>query len=205
MRRCLRPYRVGRSVSRRRVRPVELALGDHVGDHRGLDAARADSVDAAPAGRILQVGAGSQPDHAVLGGVVRGQAGESDETTEGGPVHDRATALGEHLSQLVFHAGPHPAQVDLVDTIKDFGWFVGGIAGWNLDAGVVQRHVEPTERVDGCVHHGSHAVFVGHVATNAQHLVADGGQVIGSGTKRALVDIGRATAEFDQRQRSRRP
>ena len=38
--------------------PVELALGGHVCDHRGLDGAGADSVDADPAGRVLHGGAG---------------------------------------------------------------------------------------------------------------------------------------------------
>jgi hypothetical protein len=69
-----------------------------------------------------------------------------------------------------------PAQVDRVDTVEDLCRFVGGIARRNLNAGVVERHVEPAERVDGRLHHGSHAVLVGHVATNAQDLVAGGGQ-----------------------------
>jgi hypothetical protein len=54
---------------------VEFAFGDHVGDHRGLDGAWADGVDADAAGCVLQGGAGGQPDHAVLGGVVGAAAG----------------------------------------------------------------------------------------------------------------------------------
>src|SRR5215213_3044494 len=153
---------------------VELAIGDHVGDHRGLDGAWADGVDPDAAGGELQGGAGGQPDHVVFGGVVGGPAGEADQPTEGGAVHDGAAALGAHLGQLVLHAGLHPAQVDRVDTVEDLGRFVGGLAGGNLDAGVVERHVEPSERGDGAVHHGGHAVLVGDVAGDAQHLVAIG-------------------------------
>ena len=36
---------------------VELALGDHVGDHRSLDSGGADGVNADPARRVLQGGA----------------------------------------------------------------------------------------------------------------------------------------------------
>jgi hypothetical protein len=82
--------------------------------------------------------------------------------------------LGAHLAQLVFHAGPHPAQVDRTDPVEDLGRLVGGIAGWNLDAGVVERHVEPAEGVDGCLHHGGRAVLIRHVTTNPEHPVAGG-------------------------------
>jgi hypothetical protein len=110
------------SAHRRRsgsLGPVELALGDHVSDHRSLDGAGADSVDADPARRVLQGGAGSQPDHPVLGSVIGGPARESDETAEGGAVDDGAAALGAHLAQLMLHAGPHPAQVDRTDPVED--------------------------------------------------------------------------------------
>src|SRR5829696_1230090 len=138
----------------------------------------------------VELAIGGQPDHAVLGGVVGGPAGESDQPTEGGAVHDGAAALGAHLGQLVLHAGPHPAQVDRVDTVEDLGRFVGGLAGGNLDAGVVERHVEPSERGDGAVHHGGHAVLVGDVAGDAQHLVASGAELVGSVMEGGLVDVG---------------
>ena len=48
----------------------ELAAGDHVGDHRRLDRAGADRVDADAARRVLERGALGQAEHAVLGGVV---------------------------------------------------------------------------------------------------------------------------------------
>src|SRR5215211_2015945 len=169
--------------------PVEFALGDHVGDHWSLDGAGADGVDADPAGRVLQCGAGGQSNHPVLGSVVGSPARESDETAEGGAVDDGAAALGAHLAQLMFHAGPYTTQVDRVDTVEDLSRFVRGIAGWNLDAGVVERHIEPAERADGRLHHGRHAVLVRHVTTNPQDLVTSGCQLLGGRIKRGLVDV----------------
>jgi len=62
--------------------PVKLAFGGHVSDHRGLDGAGADGIDADPAGRVLQGGAGGQPDHPVLGGMISSPARQSDQTAE---------------------------------------------------------------------------------------------------------------------------
>ena len=67
--------------------------------------------------------------------------------------------------------------------------FVRGIAGWNLDAGVVERHVEPAEGVDGRLDHGRHAVLVGHVTTNTKDPVSGGSQLVGGRTERDLVDV----------------
>ena len=92
--------------------------------------------------------------------------------------------------QLVLHAGPDAAQVDRVDPVEDLGRLVGGVAGRDLDAGVVEGHVEPAERVDRCLHHGGDAVLVGHVASDAEHLVSCGGEVVGGGAESVLVDVG---------------
>jgi hypothetical protein len=122
--------------------------------------------------------------------VIGSPARESDETAEGGAVDDGAAALGPHLAQLMFHASPHTSQVDRIDPVKDLSRFVCGVAGWDLDAGVVERHIEPAERVDGRLHHGRHAVLVGHVTTNPKDLVASGCQLLGGRIKRGLVDVG---------------
>ena len=81
------------------------------------------------------------------------------------------------------------AQVDRIDPVEDGGGFVGGIAGWNLDAGVVEGKVEPAEGVDGRLHHGRHAVLVGDVTTNTKDPVAGGCQLVCGGTQRGLVDV----------------
>jgi hypothetical protein len=91
----------------------------------------------------------------------------------------------------VLHASPHPPQVDRVDAVEDLGRFVGGIAGGNLDAGVIECHVEPSECVDGGVHHGGHTVLVGDVTRDAQHLVAGGAELLGSVMEGGFVDVGK--------------
>ena len=98
--------------------------------------------------------------------------------------------MAAHLAQLVFHAGPHPAQVDRRDPVEDFGGFIGGIAGWHLDAGVVEGEVEPAEGVDGRLDHGRHAVLVGDVTTNTEDAVAGGCQLVRGCPQRGLVDVG---------------
>src|SRR4051794_40818653 len=60
----------------------ELSVGDHVGDHRGVEGAGADRVDANPAWRVLECCAAGEPDHAVLRGVVGGPSRKADEATE---------------------------------------------------------------------------------------------------------------------------
>src|SRR5215213_7481925 len=122
---------------------VELAFGDHVLDHRGLDGSRADRVDADAAGRVLEGSALGEADDAVFGGVVGGAAREPDQAAERGAVDDGAAALRAHRPQLVLHAGPDAAQVDRVHVVEGLGWFVGGVGRRGLDAGVVEREVEP--------------------------------------------------------------
>jgi hypothetical protein len=92
-------------------------------------------------------------------------------------------------ASFVLHAGPHAAQVYGVDPVENLGRLVGGVAGWNLDPGVVERHIEPVERVDGRLHHGRHAVLVGHVTTNREDPVASGCQLVCGRSKRGLIDV----------------
>ena len=89
----------------------------------------------------------------------------------------------------MFHARPHPAQVDRRDSVEDLRRLAGGTAGWNHNPGIVERHIEPAERIDGHGDHGRHAVLVGHVTTNTKHLVAGGCQLLCGRTKRGLVDV----------------
>jgi len=62
---------------------VQLTLGDHVGDHRGLDGAGAHRVDPDAAGCVLQRCASGQAEDAVLGRMVGGPPGEPDQATGG--------------------------------------------------------------------------------------------------------------------------
>lgn len=90
----------------------------------------------------------------------------------------------------MFHARPDAAQVDRIDAVEDVGRLVGGVARRDLDAGVVERHVQPAEGVDRALDEGGDLVLVGHIAGHAERLITGGGQLVGRGTKRFLVHVG---------------
>src|SRR5438034_11433760 len=60
---------------------VRLRL-EHVVNHRGVDRARADGVDADAPRRIFECGALGEPDHAVLARVIGRAAGKAHEAAE---------------------------------------------------------------------------------------------------------------------------
>jgi hypothetical protein len=150
----------------------------------------ADGVDPDSAGCIFEGGAAGQAEDAVLSGVVGGPAGVADKSAQGGAVDDRAAALGSHLGELVFHAGPHAAQVDCGHPIERLRWFVGRVTDRELDARVVEGHVEPAERIDGGGDEGGDLVLVGDVARHPEHLMPGSGQLVADDGQRCLVDVG---------------
>jgi hypothetical protein len=94
-----------------------------------------------------------------------------------------------HLAQLMLHTRPHPAQVNRSDPIEDLGRLVGDITGRNHNAGVIERHIQPAERINGRLHHGRHAVLVGHITTNTKNPVTSGCQLVYGRTKGGLIDV----------------
>jgi hypothetical protein len=102
--------------------------------------------------------------------VIRGSARQAHETAERGAVHDRAAALLAHLAELVFHACPDTAQVDRVDTIQALGRLIGRVTRRNLHAGIVERHVQPTEGGNRALDHRGGLSFICHVAGDAGRL-----------------------------------
>jgi hypothetical protein len=123
----------------------------------------------------------------VLGGVIGGAARQPDQAAERGAVDDGAAALGAHRPELVLHAGPDAAQVDRVHAVERLGRLVGGVGRRDLDAGVVERQVEPTEAVDRAFDQGGDLVLVGHVAGDSERSIPGGGQLVGGGTKGLVV------------------
>ncbi len=100
-------------------------------------------------------------------------------------------ALRAHRPQLVFHAGPDAAQVDRVHAVEDLGRFVGGVGRRSLDAGVVEREVEPAEARHGAFYKCGDLLLVGHVAYDAERLTARGGQLGRRGPEGLLVAVGK--------------
>src|SRR3712207_6039994 len=90
----------------------------------------------------------------------------------------------------MLHGGPDSAQVDGVDAVEVLGRLVGGVIRRDLDAGVVERHVEAAEGGDGALDEGGDLVLVRDVAGDAERLVSGVGQLSGGGAQRLLVGVG---------------
>jgi hypothetical protein len=75
-------------------------------------------------------------------------------------------------------------------TLEGLGRLVCGVGQRDHDPGVVERHVEPAELVNGAIDERRHLVLVGDVARNAERAVAGGGQLIGRCVQLLLVHIG---------------
>ncbi|MDH6622746.1 hypothetical protein M2271_000533 [Streptomyces sp. LBL] len=86
--------------------------------------------------------------------------------------------LGAHVPQLVLHAGPDLAEVDRVDAVEAFGGFVGGVAGRDVDTGVVVGHVEATERLHGSVDRVGDLALVADVAGQGEDPMACVGEIL---------------------------
>jgi hypothetical protein len=74
-----------------------------------------------------------------------------------------------------------PRRLIALTRSKTSAGFVGGVAGWNLDAGIVEGEVEPAEGFDGRLHHGRHTVLLGDVTPNTEDPVAGGCQLVCGG------------------------
>ena len=74
--------------------------------------------------------------------------------------------------------------------VEVLGRLVGRVGRRNLNAGVVECHVQPAEGRDRTLDHGGGLVLVGYITGDAQRLMAGGGQLVGGGTKRLVVDVG---------------
>ena len=127
----------------------------------------------------------------MFGGVVGSAAGESDQAAERGAVDNGAAALRAQRPQLVLHAGPDAAQVDRVHAVEGLGRFVGGVGRRDLDAGVVEREVEPAEARHGPVYERGDLLLVGDVAGDAERPTARGGQLGRRGPEDPLVAVGK--------------
>ena len=177
---------------------VELALGNHLLDHSGLDRSRADRVDADPAGRVFERRALGQAEDAGLGGVVDGAARESHQAAQRGAVDDGAAALRAHRPKLVLHAGPDAAQVDRVHAVEDLGRFVGGSVGGAWMPALLNAKSSRPKSVT--VRSTSPATFSSSQTsqTTPSGLVALGGQLRRRPLEGLLVAVGESMAAPDR-------
>ena len=166
-----------------------------LGRHRRLHPAWADGVDADALRRVLDTGPLAEPDDAVLGRGVGGQARRTAEPADGGDVDDRPGALRHHVSELVLHAEPDCGEVD-GDLTVPVGLLdlVGGLAVAD-DTGVVHSEVETAETLDGPGDQRFHVRCVGDVGGDRDRGVPGVGQALGF----AFDELGSARREHDRR------
>jgi hypothetical protein len=92
-------------------------------------------------------------------------------------------SLLAHLAQLVLHAVPHATEIDRSYAIEFFATGIRGFDGRTLNAGIVERRVQPPEGGDGPLHHCRHLCFFGDIASDADRVAAGGNAILGCGTK----------------------
>lgn len=89
----------------------------------------------------------------------------------------------------MFLRGPYSPQIHGIDVVEVLGPLLGGICRWDLDAGVVEGHVQATERRHGRIHHGGRLLLVRDVARHADCLVSFVAEGLGRLFCGLLIDI----------------
>ena len=166
-------------------------LCQHFRNHRRVDRPRTDRIDPNSSGGIFERSALREPDHAVLGCVVRCSTGDADQTTNRGVVDDRAASLLTHLAQLILHAVPDAAQIDSVYAIEFFAAGISQFHGRRLYAGVVERRIEATEGRYSLRNHRCYLSFVRDIAKDANRFVAGSDEFFCRRPNRILIHIGK--------------
>ena len=101
-----------------------------------------------------------------------------------------SAALLAHLLQFKLHAAPFATEINPHDAVIILTGGVSSLCEDILDARVVIGGIEPAESRDRPRDHGFDLCIVRDVATNGEHLMAFGGQVLDRGTHSALVQVG---------------
>src|SRR5215212_6042802 len=132
----------------------ELLLGhadslERAADHRRVDRAGTDRVDADALRGVLERGHLGEADHAVLGRDVRRVVRLRPERADRADVDDRpAVALLEHLRELVLEAQGDALEIDRQDAVELLLVELGEGVRVRGDRGVVDRAVEPPVALD---------------------------------------------------------
>src|SRR4051812_20179734 len=90
----------------------------------------------------------------------------------------------------MLHAGPDAPEIDRIHTIEVLGRLVRCVARRDLNAGVVEGHVEPAEASNRAVDHRGDLSLVRYIAGNSNRLMTRRGQRVGRCTQAFLVDVG---------------
>src|SRR5258708_28336667 len=96
-------------------------------DHRGLDNAWANCVDASATRGIFESSALREPEDSVLSGVVGSTPGSAHQPSQRRPVEDCAVSLVAHLMDLELHATPYTTEHDDHHSVQIFSLRVGRV------------------------------------------------------------------------------
>ncbi len=142
---------VGRA---REGRALDFRIPEPLFEHRRARPPRADGVDANPILDVIERGGLGEPDHPVLGRAVRGDAGGADQPAHGRGVPDRAAAVRFIAAISYFMQRKTP--VRLMPTIRCHAASSTSAIGAarDVDAGIVERDVQPAESAHGPIDHG---------------------------------------------------
>src|SRR5260221_4852032 len=95
------------------------------GDHRGLDNAWANCVDASATRGIFESSALREPEDSVLSGVIGSTPGSAHQPSQRRPVDDLPVSLVSHLTQLELHDNPYTTKADSPHPVKTLSRCVG--------------------------------------------------------------------------------
>src|SRR3954470_3602425 len=90
-----------------------------------------------------------------------------------------ATSLFTHLEQLVLHAEPDTAEIDRIHSVELLTSGIGSFNPETLHAGVVKGNVQMPKCRNYLLDHRLHLSFIGHIATNSNHLMPSSDQAFG--------------------------
>jgi hypothetical protein len=123
---------------------------------------------------------------------VRRPAGAADQPGDGRAVDDGAAALGIWPNSCFMHAHTPRKLIAVTRSKISAGSSAAPLGGTIMPA--LLHAMSSLEGVDGRLHHGSHAVLVGHVTTNTKGPVSGGSQLVGGRIERSSLMSAMTTA-----------
>jgi hypothetical protein len=91
----------------------------------------------------------------------------SANSSAGYPASATVGTSGSNGLRLMLHAGPDASKIDRIHPIEVLGRLIGRVAWRDLNPGVVECHIEPTEAGDRTVDHRSDLSLIGHIAADS--------------------------------------
>src|SRR5438309_2033556 len=141
--------------------------------HRSLDDTRAHSIDADVLWGVVESRRLGQADDAVLRGDVSRAPLETFDPSARRGVDDGAAALVEHQWDFVLHAQKNAAKINVNNSVpllfRDVCHGLDGV----FDTRIVEREIQPPERLDGRVQGLPYVLVPRHVTSEGERMPAE--------------------------------